>query len=79
MKRRVRGPWFAELHAAFAAATQNLSRILDWLQERLALANRTRVNRNLAAVYEDGYMTRTVEDHDRLNPFEQLQAIPILG
>jgi hypothetical protein len=79
MKRRVRGPWFAELVAAFAAATQNLSRILDWLQERLALANRTRMNRNLAAVYEDGYMTRTVEDHDRLNPFEQLESIPILG
>lgn len=75
MKRRIRGPWFAEL----IAATQNLARILDWLQERLALANRTRMNRNNAAFHEPGYMTRTVEDHDCLTLFGHNLGVPNLG
>ncbi|MBA8992153.1 hypothetical protein FHW23_003441 [Curtobacterium pusillum] len=52
MKRLVRGPWFAALCAAMAAACENISRIVDWYQERLELAHRNRKNRSHPAVYK---------------------------
>lgn len=52
MKRLVRGPWFAALCAAMAAACENIHRIVDWYQERLNLAHRNRKNRSHLAVYE---------------------------
>jgi hypothetical protein len=52
MKRLVRGPWFAALCAAMAAARENKHRIGDWYQERLNLAHRNRKNRSHPAVQE---------------------------
>ncbi|MBT1606482.1 hypothetical protein [Curtobacterium flaccumfaciens] len=72
MKRRMRGPWIIEMAGAMAAATANLSRILDWLKVRLALRNMNRMSRTSAALFEPGVETLTVEEHDRRNAFNRL-------
>lgn len=75
MKRRMRGPWIIEMAGAMAAATANLSRILDWLKARLALRNLNRMNRTSAALFEPGIEKLTVEEHDRRNAFNRLAEI----
>lgn len=52
MRRLVRGPWFAALCAAMAAACENIHRIVDRYQERLNLPHRNRENRSHPAVHE---------------------------
>lgn len=54
LNRRGRGPWFAELAAALAAASQNLRRLIHFLQDRLALKNLTAKNRNQWMTYAHG-------------------------
>lgn len=51
LNRRGRGPWFAEIAAALAAASQNLRRFIYFLQDRLGLKNVTAKNRNLWMTY----------------------------
>ncbi|WP_336697774.1 hypothetical protein [Curtobacterium sp. USHLN213] len=46
LNRRGRGPWFAEIAAALAAASQNLRRLIHFLQDRLALKRLSAKNRN---------------------------------
>lgn len=52
MQRLVRGPWFAALCAAMAAACENIDRIVDWYQERLGLPHRNQKNRSHPSVYK---------------------------
>jgi hypothetical protein len=72
MKRRMRGPWIVEMAGAMAAASANISRIIDWLKARLALRGMNRMNRSSAALFEPGLESLTVEEHDRRNPFNRL-------
>jgi hypothetical protein len=75
MKRRMRGPWIVEMAGTMAAASANISRIIDWLKARLALRTLNRMNRTGAALFEPGLETLTVDEHDRRNPFNQLAQI----
>lgn len=62
--RRGRGPWFAELAAALAAASQNLRRLVHFLQDRLALKNVTAKNRNQWMTYAIATANARVRDTD---------------
>ncbi|WP_066515952.1 hypothetical protein [Curtobacterium ammoniigenes] len=75
MKRRMRGPWIIELAGAMAAATANLSRILDWLKLRLAMRTLNRKNATSAALFEPGLDRLTVDEHDLRNPFNRLAEL----
>ena len=76
MKRRVRGPWFVELAAAFAAASANLARIIEWLKERLSLAPINRMNNTSPALFEAGLSTLTLDEHDSRNGFNAIAQLP---
>lgn len=76
MKRRVRGPWFVELAAAFAAASANLARIVEWLKERLRLAPINRMNNTSPALFEAGLSTLTLDEHDTRNGFNAIAQLP---
>lgn len=76
MKRKVRGPWFVELAAAISAASENLTRILAWLKERLALAPINRMNNTSASLFEQGHATLTLEEHDERNGFNRIAELP---
>ena len=69
------GPWIVEMAGAMAAASANISRIIDWLKARLALRGMNRMNRSSAALFEPGIERLTVEEHDRRNPFNRLAEI----
>ncbi|WP_156794769.1 hypothetical protein [Curtobacterium sp. BH-2-1-1] len=78
MKRRMRGPWAVEIAGAMAAASANITRIIDWLKARLALASMNRMNRTSAALFEPGIDKLTVADHDERNEFNRLAQIDSL-
>ncbi|MCU0115476.1 hypothetical protein [Curtobacterium poinsettiae] len=64
LNRRGHGPWFAEIAAALAAASQNLRRLIHFLQDRLALKRLSAKNRNHWMTYAKPNPNARVEPLD---------------